>query len=119
MSTSASSFPAPPLTEESPSPPRVEGAGPRARVLGRAVDASAETSLDAIACGARARVVRVVLDADQAAWLAAVGIHDGERLTVLRRAAFGGPMHVRTRAGGEFAIARALARAIRVRSETP
>jgi Fe2+ transport system protein FeoA len=110
MSTSASSFPAPLIDETD---------GPRARALGRAGEASRggspETSLDAIVTGGHARVVSVVLDADQAAWLAAVGIREGEHLTVLRRASFGGPMHVRSRAGGEFAIARSLARAILVR----
>jgi ferrous iron transport protein A len=111
MSTSASSFPTPLI--ETPDP----GGGPRARTLGREREASGtrEISLDAIATGGHATIEAVVLDADQAAWLSAVGIREGERLTVLRRASFGGPMHVRTRAGGEFAIARSLARAILVR----
>ncbi len=61
-----------------------------------------------------ARVDAVRLDADVSAWLAAVGIAKGENVVVLRRAAFGGPIHVRTGSGGEFAVARALARAITV-----
>ncbi len=61
-----------------------------------------------------ARVDAVGLDADVSAWLAAVGIAKGETVVVLRRAAFGGPIHVRTGSGGEFAVARALARAITV-----
>ncbi len=104
MSTSAS-IPTAALPDETD--------GVRARTLGGV--RGPEASLDALALGERARVAAVVLDADQAAWLAAVGIREGEQLTVLRRAAFGGPVHVRTRAGGEFALARSLARAILVR----
>ena len=116
MATSTSSFPAP-LADET--------GRLRARALGRALTGSGsgssapESSLDAIAPGEQARVASVVLEADEAAWLAAVGIRVGERLTVLRRAAFGGPMHVRTRAGGEFALARSLARAILVHRDRP
>ena len=128
MSIPASSFPAP-LTDATDA---LSGSAshdaPRARTLGRpaqqqhqAAAAAAvqltkhDASLDGIATGGHACVVSIELEHDQAAWLAAVGIREGERLTVLRRAAFGGPMHVRTRAGGEFAIARSLARAILVR----
>jgi ferrous iron transport protein A len=71
-------------------------------------------SLDEVAVGVSARVDAVRLDADVSAWLAAVGIAKGENVVVLRRAAFGGPIHVRTGSGGEFAVARALARAITV-----
>jgi ferrous iron transport protein A len=84
----------------------------RARVIGRSAH---EGSLDSLELGQEGRVVSIVLDRDLAAWVAAVGIREGERLTVLRRAAFGGPIHVRTVAGGEFALARSLARAILVR----
>ncbi len=49
------------------------------------------------------------LDETDAAWLAAVGLHEGEEVVVLRRAALGGPLHVRTSSGGEFAVARELA----------
>ena len=108
MSTSASSFPSP--LSESPAA--------RARVLGRELGGEkAQRSLDLIVVGASATVTSIVLDVDQAAWLAAVGIREGDRLTVLRRAAFGGPLHVRTSSGGEFAIARSLSRAILVRIE--
>ena len=63
------------------------------------------------------RVVAVDLDGEMGEWLRAVGISEGERLTVLRRAAFGGPIHVRAGSGGEFAIHRALAKAILIRSD--
>ena len=74
--------------------------------------ARAEPTLAAVAAGEAVRIVSLGLDADLAAWLGAVGIAIGEQVTVLRRAAFGGPIHVRTSAGGEFAVARSLARAI-------
>jgi ferrous iron transport protein A len=64
--------------------------------------------------GETLKVVSLAIEADLRAWLAAVGIEEGERLTLLRRAAFGGPLHVRTRAGGEFALNVALARSIEV-----
>ncbi len=77
----------------------------------------ASTHLASMPVGACARVLQLSLDTDLAAWLRAVGVAEGERLTVLRRAAFGGPVHVRTASGGEFALNRALARAIVTRVE--
>lgn len=59
-------------------------------------------------------IERIDLEGEAAAWLAAVGLHDGEELVVLRRAALGGPLHVRTASGGEFAVAREVAAQIRV-----
>ncbi len=67
--------------------------------------------------GDTVRVVALELEADFVDWLRAVGIHEGERVTVLRRALFGGPIHVRTGSGGEFALNRQLARSIRVAGE--
>ena len=64
--------------------------------------------------GLRLRIARVELDADVAAWLDAVGLAKSEELVVLRRAALGGPLHVRTTSGGEFAVARELATKIAV-----
>jgi ferrous iron transport protein A len=60
------------------------------------------------------RIVGIVEDADVAAWLRAVGMHEDAVVTVLRRAPFGGPMHLRTSDGGEFAIHKDLARCIQV-----
>jgi Fe2+ transport system protein FeoA len=71
-----------------------------------------DACLATLAVGSSARVLSLVLEDDMAAWLRAVGVAEGERLTVLRRAAFGGPIHVRTASGGEFALNRALARSI-------
>jgi ferrous iron transport protein A len=64
--------------------------------------------------GRRVRITSVDLEGEAAAWLGAVGLHEGEELTVLRRAALGGPLHVRCHSGGEFAVARDVARRISV-----
>ncbi len=59
--------------------------------------------------GATLRIVAARLDDADAAWLAAVGLHEGEEVVVLRRAVASGPLHLRTSAGGEFAVAVELA----------
>jgi ferrous iron transport protein A len=64
--------------------------------------------------GRRVRITRVDMEGEGAAWLGAVGLHEGEELVVLRRAALGGPLHVRTGGGGEFAVAREVAAQIAV-----
>jgi ferrous iron transport protein A len=64
--------------------------------------------------GRRLRIDTVDVDAQARDWLSAVGLHEGEELVVLRRAIFGGPLHVRTTSGGEFAVARELASHITV-----
>ena len=64
--------------------------------------------------GRRVRITSVDLEGEAAAWLGAVGLHEGEELVVLRRAALGGPLHVRTGGGGEFAVAREVAQRIAV-----
>jgi ferrous iron transport protein A len=69
------------------------------------------------ALGRRLRISTVELERDDAQWLDAVGLHEGEALVVLRRAVFGGPVHVRTSSGGEFALARELAAKIVVHDE--
>jgi ferrous iron transport protein A len=66
-------------------------------------------SLATAAVGCRVRIVAARLDVDVAAWLAAVGLNEGEEVVVLRRAAFGGPLHVRTASGGEFGVANEIA----------
>lgn len=76
-------------------------------------------NLSALGVGDSAEVVALTLEADLAAWLRAVGISEGERVTVLRRAVFGGPIHVRTSSGGEFALQRSLAASILTRAASP
>jgi ferrous iron transport protein A len=71
-------------------------------------------TLEDAALGRRVRIGDVALDREAKDWLDAVGIHDGVELVVVRRAIFGGPLHVRTTSGGEFAIARELAAKITV-----
>ena len=64
--------------------------------------------------GRRVRIARVDLDGEAASWIGAVGLHEGEELIVLRRAMLGGPLHVRTSSGGEFAVGREVALKITV-----
>jgi ferrous iron transport protein A len=71
-------------------------------------------SLAQVPPGGRVHIAALALDGDVAAWLAAVGLHEGEEILVLRRAVFGGPIHVRTGSGGEFAVARELAAKIAI-----
>jgi ferrous iron transport protein A len=73
-------------------------------------------TLDAIDRNVAVEVVSLALEDDLVAWLRAVGIAEGERIVVLRRAAFGGPLHIRTSSGGEFALHRSLACSIHIRS---
>ncbi|CAN5226190.1 hypothetical protein BH09MYX1_BH09MYX1_36970 [soil metagenome] len=62
----------------------------------------------------RVKVVTIRLGDEEAAWVRAVGIFEGETIEVLRAALFGGPLHVRTGSGGEFALDRVLADSIEV-----
>lgn len=66
------------------------------------------------AIGRRVRIESVALEREAKEWLGAVGLHEGEDVVVLRHAALGGPLHVRTSSGGEFAVALELARKITV-----
>lgn len=68
--------------------------------------------MDALAPGVGARVAGLRLPEREAGWLRAVGLFEGMRITVLRRAPFGGPLHVRTSAGAELAVDRELARGV-------
>jgi ferrous iron transport protein A len=61
-----------------------------------------------------ARIVALHLDVNAACRVRAVGVFEDEIITVLRRAPFGGPLHVRTSSGGEFALDRRIADAIEV-----
>jgi ferrous iron transport protein A len=83
------------------------GSNGAARVAGDALLSSA-------LAGQRLRIVAISQEDDVAAWLRAVGMHEDAEVTLLRRAPFGGPMHLRTSDGGEFAIHRDLARCIEV-----
>jgi ferrous iron transport protein A len=78
-----------------------------------------ESKLATATTGQLVRIVRVAQDDEHAAWLRAVGMHEGAEVTVLRRAPFGGPIHLRSTDGGEFAIHRDLARCIDVAPAAP
>lgn len=69
----------------------------------------APATLAALAPGRRARVAAVVLPEREATWLRAVGLAEGVEVEVLRRAPFGGPLHLRTDLGLELAVDRGLA----------
>lgn len=71
-------------------------------------------TLASAATGSRVRIVAARLDPEIVAWIAAVGLHEGEEVTVLRRAVFGGPLHVRTASGGEFAVGMEIAAKLEV-----
>lgn len=64
--------------------------------------------------GQTVRIVLVDLEADTAAWLAAVGLECGEEVTLLRKAILGGPLHIRLGRGGELAVARDVAKRVTV-----
>ncbi len=81
---------------------RMSGARPEAAGVGLLTLDELDVDLDA-------QVKALRLEEAELDWVRAVGIFEGERLLVLRRAAFGGPLHVRTRSGGEFALDRRLA----------
>ena len=77
-------------------------------------------TLATVARNADVTIRRVELERELLDYLRAVGIYEGERLRVLRRAPFGGPLHVRTSSGGEFALGGSLAGRIFVdAAETP
>jgi ferrous iron transport protein A len=80
----------------------------------RAAPPSRRASLVSLRAGERVRIHRIAQDSEHAAWLRAVGMHEGAEIVVLRFAPFGGPIHLRSSDGGEFAIHRDLARAIEV-----
>ena len=77
------------------------------------------STLASAAIGQSVRIAKAELEEDIAAWLAAVGLAEGEELVVLRRAAFGGPLHVRLATGGEFAVAREIAQKLSVDAGAP
>lgn len=64
-----------------------------------------------------ARIASLPHDAAIARRLRAVGVFENETIVVMRRASFGGPLHVRTSSGGEFALDRVLASGIEVLEE--
>lgn len=70
---------------------------------------SAVRTLATMRSGERGRVARVDVSPEVSRWLGALGIAPGTALTLLRRGLWGGPLHLRSDAGAEFAIASSLA----------
>jgi ferrous iron transport protein A len=68
------------------------------------------SSLAALSPGQGGTITALSLSEREAAWLRAVGLGEGVAVTVLRRAPFGGPLHLRTAGGAELAVDRSLAR---------
>ncbi len=58
-------------------------------------------------------------DSHELSYLRALGLFEGQLIRVLRRAPFGGPLHVRVASGGEFAVDLALAAHIEVSAPAP
>jgi ferrous iron transport protein A len=73
--------------------------------------------LTELGVGEHARLSATGLDEKDAQWLAAMGLAIGDEVVVLRRAPFGGPLHVRTGAGVEFAVAASIGRTLLVRRD--
>lgn len=71
-------------------------------------------SLAALPLHCDAAIARLSLEEREATWLRAVGLCEGTTVTVLRRAAFGGPLHVRISGGAELAVDRELAARVTV-----
>lgn len=72
------------------------------------------TLLDALADGVEGTIVSLDLSGELLLHLDAMGIAPGRGVCVLRRAAFGGPLHVRLDTGAEFALDRDVAHGVRV-----
>lgn len=71
-------------------------------------------SLDQLTPELSAAVTALRMGEREAAWLRAVGLGEGVVVMVLRRAAMGGPLHVRVSGGAELAVDRELARQVEV-----
>jgi DtxR family Mn-dependent transcriptional regulator len=80
------------------------------------IDEPATRSLDELPLGASGRLVRVSDDPEMLRYLAGLGIALGDRLEVVDRQPFGGPVFVRF-AEQEHPIGGALARAMRIEIE--
>lgn len=69
--------------------------------------------------GEQGRVARIEVSPEVSRWLSALGIAPGTSLTLLRRGIWGGPLHLRSEVGAEFALDRSLASEVILRDEAP
>lgn len=74
-------------------------------------------SLDEAPIATRFTIVGIDASGPEEQWLAALGLVVGESITILRKAIFGGPLHVRTGAGGAYAVGRSVAKRIAIARE--
>ena len=65
--------------------------------------------LSDVAVGETVKLGASELPATLAHWVSAIGLCEGEEIRVLQRGPVGGPLHVRTSAGVELAVARDVA----------
>lgn len=70
------------------------------------------SSLDLLSPQRSAAVTALRMSEREAAWLRAIGLGEGEVVTMLRLAPLGGLLHVRVSGGAELAVDRQLARQI-------
>lgn len=77
------------------------------------------TSLASLSPDHSAAITALRMAEREAAWLRAIGLGEGNTVTVLRRAPLGGPLHVRVSGGAELAVDRELARLVEVDSSKP
>lgn len=73
-----------------------------------------ELPLDALAIGVPGVVTGLDVEPEELALLRAMGIAEGQPIRILRVGLGGDPLHVRLGSGGEFALARPLAKAVRI-----
>jgi ferrous iron transport protein A len=71
-------------------------------------------ALDALPVGGQGVVAGLDVPGEEASLLRAMGIAEGQTVSLLRVGLGGDPLHVRLGSGGEFALARPLARAVRI-----
>lgn len=72
------------------------------------------TSLATLTPQLSAAIKTLKLAEREAAWLRAIGLGEGTTVTLLRRAPWGGPLHVRVSGGAELAVDRELALQVEV-----
>ncbi|MBM4378590.1 MAG: ferrous iron transport protein A [Deltaproteobacteria bacterium] len=76
--------------------------------------APAAPSLDTFKPGDAGTIVAIEVEPAEAGLIRAMGLEEGESVSLLRTGMGGDPLHVRLGSGGEFALARPLARMVRV-----
>jgi Fe2+ transport system protein FeoA len=72
------------------------------------------TTLAGLPVGTTAAVRALRVPEREATWLRSVGLYEGVKVTPLRFAPLGGPVHLKTSTGAELAVDLELARAVDV-----